>query len=257
MKIKLLLFKTLLLIITGFILSSNAKSQSDGFRFSAGLSTIEIIGDDVNANPFVYETIDGASLYGGSFDQSQNGLRIEAIFPMDKIGRFELPFGAEYNFFMGRERQPISDDGSDIKFKHDIDIATITLGLNYAFYRFNPLNSKAKFYVGLDTRTAFIFNAHYESKIKYVVHDSIETIAFDTKESAVRFGGTINIGLNGMLFEPVSVDFKAGLGILNLVGKNDERGELLTPRKKTADYIETKESTIFTFNFAMIFQVRI
>lgn len=229
-------------------------AQLSGIRVSAGLSTIEIIGNNIAQYPLIWDTPDG-KIYGGSFDQSQNGFRIEAIFSLDESEKIEIPIGFEYSFFSGRERQPISEV-SDIKFKHDIGAAIVTLGFLYSFYEMKPFNLKAKFYSGIDTRTSFIGQGRYEASINYTI-DKPEVISYNTKESAIRFGGAVLMGMNGEITKQVCVDFRAGLGMMNLLGKDDERGELFTPRKKTGDYEEKGESSVFTFHFAMLLQFRI
>jgi hypothetical protein len=242
----------ILIIIIAF--SINARAQLSGVKVSAGLSTAEIIGNNIAQYPLIWDTPDG-KIYGGSFDQSQNGLRLEGNFSLDTGEIFEIPIGFEYIFFKGRERQPISDS-SDIKFKHDVDVAIFSLGFFYSFYEIYPFKLKAKFYTGVDTRTSFISQGRYEASINYTI-DNPEVIAYDTKEAAIRFGGAIILGLNGEINEKVGVDFRAGLGMMNLLGKNDERGELFTPRKKTGDYEEKGESSVFNFHFAMMIQFKL
>ncbi|MFH1051322.1 MAG: hypothetical protein V1779_10400 [bacterium] len=244
----------LVILIIAILLSINLPAQLSGFKVSAGLSTIEILGNNIARYPLIWDTPKG-KIYGGSFDQSQNGFRLESIFALDTNEIFEIPVGVEYNFYSGREKLPLSDS-SDIKFKHDVGVATFTLGMFYNFYEIRPFQLRARFYSGIDTRTSFVFQGRYESSINYSI-DKPDVIAYNTKEFAVRFGAALMLGMTGDINEDVSVDFRGGLGILNLLGQDDERGELLTPRKKTGDYEEAGESIIYNFHFSMLIQFRI
>jgi hypothetical protein len=254
MPVKKIIRFTITAISLLIVIISSGYSQLTGFQVSAGLSTIEILGNNIARYPLVWDTKEG-KIYGGSFDQSQNGIRLESIFSIDESEVFEVPLGIEYHFYRGRERQPISEV-SDIKFRHDADVATITLGVSYSFYEIMPFQLKAKFYAGLETRTAIIFQGKYESSINYSI-DKPEVISYSTKETAIRFGSAILLGMTGEINKDVSVDFRGGLGMMNLIGKDDERGELLTPRKKTGDYEEAGETSIFNFHFAMLLRFRI
>ena len=245
---------SIIIIVLSITLSINSYAQLTGFKVSAGLSTIEIIGNNIAQYPLIWNKPEG-KLYGGSFDQSQNGFRLEAIFPLDTSEIFEIPVGFEYIFFRGRERLPMSEV-SDIKFKHDIDVAVVTLGFFYTYYDIKPFKLRAKFYTGVDTRTSFIGQGRKETTLNYSI-DKPEKISINTKESAIRFGGALMFGLNGELSDNVSIDFRAGLGLMNLLGKNDERGELFTPQKETSDYKESGETTVYDFHFAMLFQYRL
>ncbi len=239
----------------GISFSYNSPAQLSGIKVSGGLSTIEILGKNIARYPLIWDTPDG-KIYGGSFAQSQNGIRLESIFALDTSEIFEIPVGFEYNFYSGREKLPLSDT-SDIRFKHDVDVATITFGLFYTFYEISPFQLKAKFYGGIDTRTSIIFQGRYESSINYNYLGESDVYGYNTKDLAVRFGSALLVGLNGEINKDFSVDFRWGLGIMNLIGQDDDRGELLTPRKKTGDYEEAGESIIYNFHFAMLFQFRI
>jgi hypothetical protein len=244
-----------LFIILFIIISYSAFSQLGDIRLAAGISTIQILGNNIGTKPFVYET-GGNTIYGGSYDQAQPGIRLEATMPINQAETFEIPFGLEYNFFMGRERTPFGAR-SDIKMRHDNDVLTFSLGLNYSFYKFNPLDAEAKFYAGLDTRTTFILQGTYSQIGTSEIPDPSLSFSFKTKPTTIRFGGNLNVGINGKLMDPLYVDIKAGLGIMNLVGRNDYMGELFTLGRKNITYVETKESMVYTFNVAMMLQIKL
>ncbi|MFC2131510.1 hypothetical protein ACFLSQ_08750 [Bacteroidota bacterium] len=248
----------LLLMTFFFALISTTQSmnaQLDRVKFSVGLSTIQILGNNLATKPFEHEEA-GIYMFGGSFDQSQSGLKLEALFALDNEEIFEIPVGFEYYFYKGREKEQMQGL-SDRKFRHDVNIMTFVLGFNYSFFKFNPLNSVAKFYVGLDTRSSIIFQGRFEQITNDVEQNIFETLTYDTKEDAFRLGGVLKLGLNGRLYEPLYVDFSAGIGIMNLIGKDDNRGELLTPFKHTVRYNEDEENLVYNYHLTMMLQVKL
>ena len=237
-----------------FIFSAESNAQFNNLRFGAGLSTIQIIGNNIATKPFVYDT-DSGKLFGGSFDQAQSGIRIEVVDDLDKSGHFQLPLGMEYNFFRAREKQPLNRV-SEIQMRHDQQIMALTLGFNWVWYQLEILESISKFYIGVDTRTSFIFQGTYEEDWFYQNLGTQEQIRIDTKQSTVRLGGTLNFGVNGDLLDPIAINFKAGVGVMNLFLRDDNRGELLT-MKKEYSYTEDKETLVYTFNINLTLQYKL
>lgn len=234
---------------------SSAFSQFKGVRFAGGVSTVEILSNNLATKNFIHKEGD-ETFSGGSFDQSQPGFRLEALFAIDDEETFEIPVGLDYHFYMGREKDGAYDVTHILK-KNDTDVLTWTLGLNYSFFKFNPINSVAKFYVSLDTRTAIVFQGHFEQDKFSADLKTHDILALDTKKSAVRLGGALSIGLNGRIYDPVYVDFKAGFGLMNLIGRNHVRGELLTPFKYTTNYTENHEGYLYNFHFSMLVQIEL
>jgi len=261
MQVKNIFRSVWIVLIIGLIQSGNSFGQLTGFRVSGGLSTMEIIGNNIAEYPFVFVKPEG-KLYGGSFDQSQNGIRLEAVFPLDTGEIFEIPVGLEYHLFQGREKEWM-EYKSDVRLMHDVDVASLTFGINYSFLEIKPFNYKAKFYLGVDTKINYFFNARFKSiAFYYQIKDTVTTI-YQTKDPAMRLGGEVLFGLNGELYENINIDFRVGLGLLNLLGKNDDRGELLTPNKliKSQEneqlYLEPSEGSVFNFHFMMMLQYRL
>ncbi len=239
-------FKLVILILLLFPVLIQA--QFNNVKFGVGISTMQIIGDNIATRPFVYEVSKNNFIFGGSFDQAQSGIRIEAISDIDEYGDFQLPIGLEYHFLMGREKAPINAVSNSYQ-KHDASILGFTIGVNWVYYKLRLLKSIAEFYVNLDARTSIIFQGLYKETTEYNRINMVEVIDIKTKETTVRVGGNVNLGLSGDLIEPLGIDLKIGLGVLNLIGRDDTRGELLTIKKKYAYYEEDKETLVPTYNF--------
>lgn len=244
----------ILLLFLLILAQNNVFAQLKGTKIGFGLSTVQILGNNVATQPFLTSSEKG-DVFGGSFDGSQPGLRLEMSVPLDKNGNFDMPIGIDYHFYMGRERQPVSST-ADIKFRSDIDVATFTLGLNWAFYRFDPEITDAKFYFGLEARAASIMEGIYERDANYNLVNDV-TYKDPTKPATFRFGGALNFGVNGEIYDPWFVNINFGLGLMNLIGRDDQRGELMSLIKKTPTYNELKENYLFNYHFSLLIQYKL
>jgi len=240
-----------------FFLSSSSlvRAQLSGLSVSAGFANAHILGDNLAAKPFRNPFSDD-KFFGGSLDGGHPGLRMQMNFALDDGGIFEIPISFAYIFYMGREKEPISSL-SDIKLRHDIYVPSFSLGFNYSFLRFTAFARMAKIYASLESRATYVTQGTFESIQNYVEFNEVEKLSHKTKEAAWRFGGALRLGLNGELNHPWYLDINAGVAAINLIGKDDSRGELLTPHKKTANYTETKESTVYTYRFYLMIQYKL
>jgi len=227
-------------------------SQLGNIRIGTGLATIDILGENYSTLPLIYITPNG-TIRGGGFSQTQSGIRLEAIMPLDINERFEIPLGFEYVFFRAREKSVFSETGAYYT-THFKDLGFITLGLNYSVFKFDAFVAKAKLYAGIDSRLAIIDSGEIKVRLEAPAVNKFETTSAPSKGN-IRLGANFNLGLNGELNEFILVDLKCGVGIMNLVGKNDLYGELLT-YNRSIEYSETKESFVWTFNLAMTLQYK-
>jgi hypothetical protein len=227
-------------------------SQLGNIRVGAGLATIDILGENYSTLPLIYITPTG-TIRGGGFSQTQSGIRLEAIMPLDVNERFEVPLGFEYVFFRAREKSVFSETGAYYT-THFKDLAFITLGLNYSVFKFDAFVAKAKLYTGVDARLAIIDSGEIKVRLEAPAVNKFETTKAPSKGN-IRLGANFNLGLNGELNDFILVDLKCGVGIMNLIGKNDLNGELLT-YNRSIEYSEKKESYVWTFNLAMTLQYK-
>jgi hypothetical protein len=232
----------IVLIIIAF--SYPAFAQPGGVSVSAGLSTTKIIGSSPNINSFLlYPT-------GGYFSGFQPGIKALINFNLDQEGRFVLPIGIDYVMYETGQRFPFKADTTFI-FKHSINIPTFVLGLNYHFIKMPVANTRL--YVGAELRGSFVESGTFSATETNYAGKTIVDSTWNTKPGTFRLGGNLMFGFTGEISAPLYISSNLGVGILNLVGRNNSRGELLTPSKDA----ETKESLIYNLNFSLMLQYRL
>ena len=189
---------------------------------------------------------------GGGFNGQQPGIALRGIFIMDPERRMRITTGLDYVWFTGLQR--IEGSGYTLYARHTLEIPTTVLGFEYAFMNL-PL-ANAKLYGGVDARYSFITNGTFRRKIVYKLIDNIDDVTISTKKSfgtPSRFGAALKLGIEGELLDPVYVNISGAYGAINLIGRNNRRGELFTP---TTDD-ETQESLLGNIMFTMMIQYRL
>lgn len=190
---------------------------------------------------------------GGGFNGQQPGLAIRGVFIMDQERRMRITAGLDYIWYTGLQR--IEGPGYTFYARHNLDLPTVVLGFEYAFLNL-PL-ANAKMYVGMDARYSILTNGDFRRKIVYKLIDVISDTTINTKESfgAVqpRLGAAIKVGIEGELLDPVYVNISGAYGAINLFGRDDKRGEYLTPTNLS----EIKENILGNIFFTMMIQYRL
>jgi hypothetical protein len=234
---------------------SNAYCQfSNGFSISGGLNTTIVLGNNPGTQPFAEHDPTKPPLFGGGFSGPQPGIKILFDFPVKNNDRLSVPFGFDYTFFTGLESIPQSYFVTQY-ISHYIDIATLSLGLRYALLKYQIAD--AKIFLGLDATSSFISKSNFSVTTQYKLSDSVEVLSLSQKSACTRFGGALSFGIEGQIAPSWYVNINGSFGILNLLGRDNSRGELLTPAKITPFYTENTEQFIYTFHYAFLVQYRL
>ncbi|MEM4260712.1 MAG: hypothetical protein QXG00_05740 [Candidatus Woesearchaeota archaeon] len=246
--------KSIFLLLLISILTIPGFSQTGFVDFRSihiifGLSTSRILGDNPGAKPMVERDTSKPAVNGGSFDGFQPGFVLKLNFKIDKNGNFEIPLGFEYNSLRAAERVPISRYTTATLY-HSVDVPAVSIGFNYLFFKFPLANVKA--YIGLETRLNFIQSGTWRREIKYGYLDTTDILERKTKVPATRLGGIIHLGFEGEISEPLFINTSFGLGAMNLIGRDNSRGELLTFSR----YNELEESIVYNYYFSLMLQYR-
>ncbi len=242
-------YKRYAFILAFLILPLICTGQVKNLRLSAGISTIEILGDSPNSKTIVNRDTNVVTV-GGSFNGTQPGFGFRAQASLDENNIYSIPFGFDYYFFEGLERIP-APGSYTAKWRHTADIMTFTAGFNYAFVKFPLANVRG--YASFELRGSYIMQGEIVQTTINSQTDSVSVNEYVTKESAFRLGGAIYIGFMGDIEDPLYINFYTGLGIMNLIGRDDNRGELLTP----INYYENKESLVYNLHFSLQIQYRL
>lgn len=242
MKITIKSWKYLIIVL---IFSFYAEAQMKGLSISSGISNTWILGDNPAAKPiFERDTTIKPFVYGGGFDGVQPGSMLKFAFAIDKQEKWVVPVTLDFVFFDSRQRIPITSNTTAF-LKHYAYIPSASIGINYAFLKFPFAEVKA--FGGLDAKYYYINQGKMYTQIKYYVDNISDVREIGTKESAHRLGGLAYLGFEGVIVKPIYIESTFGVGAMNLIGKDDNRKELLTPR---SDF-ESGESTVFYSYFTL------
>lgn len=242
------------LILAILLTNTNSFSQIN-FSVSGGLTTTQILGDSPNSAEMISRDNDTTFSFGGSFNGVQPGFSILLELDFGDEIPITIPIGFEYTMFDGRERVPVTKSFTSW-FKHTVNVSTLILGVNYEFVKTSF--SKVGIYAGIEGRANFIPEGNLYSKSENKVLNEVITTNRKTKDATFRLGGQIKFGIKGEIVPPIFINTSFGLGIMNLVGRDSERGELLTPGSLDPDYnFETKESIIYNSYFSLMLQYKL
>lgn len=237
---------TILLFVFAVNLS-NAQFLKNS-SLAVGLSTTQILGNNPGALGIQPSGEVEPYVFGGGFIGAQPGLEIRLTIPIDEERRWRIPVGIDYQFYSAKERIPVGHNIEHRRF-HSFDVITPYIGLSYVLQELNFL--KTKTYLSFEFRSATIKNIDNTWIEDYYFLNSLDTtIHFPTKPETTRIGGIFRAGVEGILFDPVKINASVGISLMNLIGRNDSRRELLTPFR----LFEVKESYVWNLNFSILFQ---
>ncbi len=224
-----------------FFIFSNTYSQIKDLALELGLVPTSVFGN--NSASAVFAPGAKESTIGGGFFGFQNGILLKSIWEI-KGTNLSIPFGLEYIFYRAYHRVPYAPKVT-FYFRHFIDVPTLTLGLRYNMFKLPFANVKA--YSEVDARGSFVGKSNYHLRIDYESLDSTDLKSVSHKNSVFRFGTGIKLGFLGEIIHPFYANMFAAVNYVNLLGKNNGRGELLTPVPK----YETSENPVFNFQLAV------
>ncbi len=239
-----------ILIFSVFFINYSLFSQFKNLSVTSGISTISILGDNPGAKSIIERDTTKEPIYGGSFKTPQACFSFQVNVGLDDENKFIVPLGFEYVYFNALERIPAATQLT-VYLRHSISVPTFYTGFLYQFMKFPLANVKA--YAGIEARASFVQEGVFYRRFYYHALDSSFIYESKTKDAATRLGAVVRLGFQGEVVDPWFVNFSAAYGIMNLIGRDDKRGELLTPLTN----FETKESMVFNLHFALLIQYRL
>jgi hypothetical protein len=242
----------LLIMIFGnsiFTLDLNAQLMTNApfnstFQVGVGIITTQILGDNPATLPMISSADVANAVTGGSFTMSQPGIQLRFTLPLDN--NIRIPFSIDYTFFRGKERMNYNRNIVDY-FSHSLDVIGINTGIQYAFLSIPIV--RAKIYTGIEARLSKIRKVDIEWYRDYLNFPD-EIYKYDTKPEAWRLGGSLILGAEGRLIDRWFINFGGSLMVTNFIGRDDSRGELLTP----ITMFESKESFVSNLQIFILIQ---
>jgi len=218
---------------------------------TAGLSTMWIINDNAARESIVPR--DETDIPGAGFDGQQIGFSIRMLYNLNEKKKLRLTTGLDYYFMRGVQRNQLTS--STIYYTYAVNVPTIVLGTEYAFVEYPP--GDVRIYAGIEARGAFTSAEPIDFRLVRLGDNTlIQSGTGQIKDNAFRLGGAIRLGVDGEIYEPMYVNISAGYGILNLIGRDDTRGELFTPNHSAVGYTEERENYIHNVLFSFLLQYR-
>ena len=133
---------------------------------------------------------------------------------------------------------------------HDVDILNFNTGLHYIFAEIP--DAGAKLYTGLELKLSMLNNVTFRHEVDYLLLNDMDTTRSFSKGSATRMGLQATIGIDGQIRKNFYINTGFNFGWMNIIGKDDERGELFTPTRLN----EMIESDVFLFQIFILLQYK-
>ena len=221
--------------------------------FSSFYLGIGLAGDNIfDSNPAL-DPINSQYVIGGSFDGVESGIALQLETNLDSKSKFMMPIRFE-NIWMDANEQYVRASYRKEYWKHKINCQKFSAGVDWFFYTFPFRDCKA--YLGAEAKVFFVNGEKFTVKEVDRVNevDTSYTRTFKVKESAVRLGGEVKLGFRGHLSGNFYLNCFAGIQAHNLLLRDDERGELLTP----ISTYEDEESIVWGlhYNFSVEYKLR-
>jgi len=232
------------------ILVVESKSQfTRNFSIAGGLSTLHILYDNPATMPIVERDTNKADIVGGKFGGNHPGFSMLFNFGTDATSNFTFPVGFGYYYLAAGQKVPSPLD-ENFYFINTINILTFSLGCNYSFWEI-PM-ARAKMFTGLEARGTYSSGSNLEVRIQTRSTQVDSSYIIDDKPPAIRFGAALKIGVVGDLWDQWQLNTGVSYSIMNLLGRDNQRGEFLTPMT----FNEKSESLVHTILFYFLIQYK-
>lgn len=219
-------------------------------RIMAGFKTTNILWNNPGKELMGPQVEEGEDFVrGGSFDVAQPGLELRADVKIDD--KMRIPFSIDINFFSAKELIPINEFIIG-RLMHEMNFIGFSTGLHYDIKKFRLLDTRI--YGGLEVRTSILNNIKYKNFIIFKELPELnEYNNLPTKETAVRLGPVAKLGVDAKFNQYMNFNISFAYSIVNLIGRDDSRGELFTVEKQ----FENGESLVHTFQLSLMLQYNI
>jgi|GEM_PF-1697428 len=257
----------ILLIVCSLSLQSQETKQKivstrqyiNNYSIAGGFHFNQLLGESVGRKAMIsFEELSDTSRIakpGGSYDGIQSGLELRMTYYLGDEDEYKIPFGVTYDFFRAKEYMPINAKQS-VAISNSHDILSMYFGFDYKLLDF--WRGNVNLYAGTYINMNYIYKHTFEREIIKKFDPDYDSTSTSSKDDAFRIGPNIHFGFEGEIDKNWHLNFTMGVGILNLIGRDDDRGEILTNRKVTATktYTETHENLEFSLQFSLLLQYR-
>lgn len=189
------------------------------------------------------------------FVGSNSGFAVKANLTFGESRKLFFPIGIDVSFFHAAQQILARRTSDNLLVHHQLNTSTtltaFTFGANYKVVNLPLANSFI--YAAAEGRLTHVPGTSIRERL--IAHGNDSLLLDETsspKESVLRLGGMLRIGVQGWIEERVKVSINGGFGIINLVGRDSRidktrRGELLTP----GTMLETTEKFVYLSQFSV------
>ncbi len=213
---------------------------------SANLSTMTLVGDNPARVSFVDVHSDAEGnedvTYGGSLSETQSGIDFKFIIPLanDKL---HIPVGIDYIWCHAAELEnlPQDKDADRLLMDYKANIFSMYSGIQYDLIEFPEYH--IRIHGDLLAFGSYYHNYGFKAIFKKGNGDVVSTVIQETKDNAFRLGMGVNFGAEARVLRGLFFNWDLGLNCYNLIGRDDKRGQLLTPHTIS----ENQEDLLFGY----------
>lgn len=243
-------FILILIIISSSSLLSQGLRQpfkySRNWSVAAGLRTQMVLGEP-NGGKLIVRDTNNPRILNGGFENMQPGIELQYTYYWND-DKFRIPIAFGYNFYSTAELRYVTPS-RQLKLKHKVDFIDFRTGFHYSFVRFPLANARA--YAGIEIAGNLIRPRLFDNRIVDILDpDFVQINETPLKDNAFRLGSIIRLGAEGELEKNLMINMSAGISFVNVLFRDDERRELMTP----ITTFETGESFMMNFSLSFLIQ---
>ncbi len=195
------------------------------YMYSAGINTHTVMFNHPASQTIVFDNEENF-ISGGSFDGAQSGLDLRFTYFPEDYEKLYISFGTEFMFLSAKEQYTVSSS-SVVNYHNIARLTTPYLGAYWRIKRIPLANTNI--YLGPELRFNFIHGSNIKSEFQNIRdRNKTELKNERLKENTFRFGSAIRIGAEGEINKEIGVNISIAMNMVNLLGRNNDYGELLT-----------------------------
>lgn len=208
------------IFLTSLFMLAGVATRGDAqviVRPSLGLQSMAFVGEPPATQP-MSPGPDRELPLGGGLTGAQTGVRLQFEAFSAKSDLLRIPVSFEYFNLNGKTTFALTSFQAERKqrltFTHEAAIATAGIGATLSLFDIPSL------YVTGELKGVYLFESELSSRIFYTDNDeTVESFSGNPSPAEFRVGGFAKIGTQVAFFEPLLLDFNAGIGTLNLLLK--------------------------------------
>ncbi len=237
-------------IFFGFTQHIFAHNLIKDFGIEANFATMKLLGNTMATKMQIFQKQSSGQIHsGGGLQFIQPGLELAAIGYFGEEKQYRGVAGVEFIWLTSKERIPFAL-GTWLFAKHELTLMDFSFAWHYVFW--NMQWQDAKLYVGPELMCNFMLQNDFNGGTNYSAPDIKDQVISTSKDMNFRLGLRTRIGVEGKLQDNWYFNGSFSVGAYNLLGRNDETGELFNMKND----FDKKEYIQYFYNINIGFQYK-